>query len=73
MFLLTYMLAYSKLGVNINSSILESLPTSTLLHLSALLVAFQLCLSSAISNSALYQQLEDHVGISKGKFANNLI
>ncbi|GJQ70264.1 hypothetical protein Trydic_g22705 [Trypoxylus dichotomus] len=65
MFLIVYILAYTKLGANVNTSILESLPTSVLLHLSALMVAFQLCLSLGISNSALYQNLEDSVGIPK--------
>ncbi|KRT85562.1 Amino acid transporter, partial [Oryctes borbonicus] len=65
MFLVVYVLAYTKFSINVNNSILESLPTSTLFHLGVLMVAFQLCLSLGISNSALYQNLEDYVGISK--------
>lgn len=66
MFLVIYMMSFAKFGNSVKDSVLESLETSTLQHFSALLVAIQLGLSSAVSNSALYQNLEDNMEIPKG-------
>jgi solute carrier family 32 (vesicular inhibitory amino acid transporter) len=44
------------------SNVLEILPKSWMLYLVILLVTLQLCLSSAVGNSALFQHLEDFCG-----------
>ncbi|KAF7264113.1 hypothetical protein GWI33_000613, partial [Rhynchophorus ferrugineus] len=46
-------------------SLLETLPTSVPLHIAAVLVAVQLCLTSVVSNNALYQDMEDCLNISR--------
>lgn len=53
-----------KFGIYTHPSILETLSTSIPLHFAAFFVALQLCLSSAISNNALYQHFEDCLQIS---------
>lgn len=60
-------IASIKYGSTLQPSILETLPTTIPLHIAALLVAIQLCLTSAIGNSALYQQVEECMQISRGK------
>lgn len=67
MFGVTTMITWLKYGTATQSSILESLPTSIPLHFAAALVAIQLCLTSAVSNCALYQQMEDCMSISRGE------
>ncbi|XP_060517056.1 uncharacterized protein LOC132696319 [Cylas formicarius] len=54
----------AKFGTTTQPSILETLTSSAPLHLAAGLVALQLCLTSAVSNSALYQHMEDCLNIS---------
>ncbi|XP_028127962.1 uncharacterized protein LOC114324357 [Diabrotica virgifera virgifera] len=65
MFGITTLLAYLKLGMLDEPSILEILPSTVFLHITAALVAIQLCLTSAVGNSALYQQMEDCMSISR--------
>lgn len=67
MFLVVTAIAASKFGTSVQPSLLETLPTTIPLHFAALFVAIQLCLSSAVSNSALYQYMEDCMSISRGK------
>lgn len=57
-------IAAIKFGIFTHPSVLETLSTSLPLHFAAFFVALQLCLSSAISNNALYQHLEDCLQIS---------
>lgn len=52
-------------GKTVSWSLLESLPSSPFLHLAAFLVIIQLSLTSAIGNSALYQHVEDCMGIAR--------
>ncbi|CAH0558206.1 unnamed protein product [Brassicogethes aeneus] len=61
----TTVIAALKYGAAVQPSILETLPSSVALHFAAALVALQLCLTSALSNSALYQHMEDCLGISR--------
>lgn len=70
MFAVITISASVKYGSYTQWSLLETLPSSMFLHLAAFLVALQLSLTSAISNSALYQHLEDCMGISPGKSAS---
>ncbi|KAK4880271.1 hypothetical protein RN001_008417 [Aquatica leii] len=56
---------YVRYGNQIGPSILEMLPSTVFVHLAAVLVAVQLTLTSAISNSALYQHIEDCLGIPR--------
>lgn len=57
-----------KYGTAIEDSVMDTLPSSFGLHICALLVALQLGLTSAISNTALYQHVEDCTGIPRGNF-----
>lgn len=68
MFSFITIVAAVKYGQFLLPSVLETLPTTITLHFAAILVALQLCLTSAISNSALYQHMEDCFGISRGLF-----
>ncbi|XP_066138589.1 uncharacterized protein mah [Euwallacea fornicatus] len=65
MFGTTTLITALKYGNSIKPSLLETLPTSTPLHFAAALVAIQLCLTSAVSNSTLYQHMEDCLNISR--------
>lgn len=56
-----------KYGLTTHWSLLDTLPSTVVLHLAAFLVAIQLSITSAVSNSALYQHLEDSLGIKRGK------
>jgi solute carrier family 32 (vesicular inhibitory amino acid transporter) len=60
--LVTSLAAY-RYGQMTNSNLLETLPKSWILYLVIMLVTVQLCLSSAVGNSALYQHLEDLLNI----------
>ncbi|KAJ8710668.1 hypothetical protein PYW08_009183 [Mythimna loreyi] len=59
MFAVTTVLAAVRYGVELDNNILQSIPSSIPLYLMALLVTVQLCLSSAVSHSALFQHIED--------------
>lgn len=63
--LVTTALVYDKYGTAITPNILEALPTSYALYAVILLVTLQLCLSSVIGTSALFQQIEDVFNISR--------
>ncbi|XP_045470467.1 amino acid transporter AVT1J-like [Harmonia axyridis] len=65
MFGVTTINMYLAFGQSLKPSVLESLPVSMLLHIASILVAVQLCLTSAISNSALYQHMEEYLNISR--------
>lgn len=65
MFSLTTIATSWRYGNATRSSLLETLPSSVFLHLAAFMVALQLGLSSAVGNSALYQHMEDCMGIAR--------
>ncbi|KAJ8920708.1 hypothetical protein NQ315_004847 [Exocentrus adspersus] len=54
-----------KYGKGAHPSILETMPPTIILDVVAGLTALQLCLTSAVSNNALYQHMEDCLGISR--------
>lgn len=56
-----------KYGTWATANILEILPQSNALYVAIMLVTLQLCLSSAVGHSALFQNLEDWLRIPKGK------
>lgn len=62
---ITTLLAAYRYGIFTTANVLEILPRSWGLYLTILLVTFQLCLSSAIGNSALFQHFEDFLGASR--------
>lgn len=64
---ITTILVHETYGQKITPNVLESLPKSWTLYLIILLVTLQLCLSSAVGNSALYQHVEDVLNISRRK------
>lgn len=63
--LITTGLVYFKYGIAITPNILEALPASWTLYVVILLVTLQLCLSSVIGTSALFQHIEDVFNISR--------
>lgn len=62
--LITTLLVQETYGQGVSANVLESLPKSWTLYLIILLVTLQLCLSSAVGNSALFQHVEDVLNIS---------
>ncbi|XP_059611713.1 proton-coupled amino acid transporter 3 [Phlebotomus argentipes] len=62
---ITTLLAAFKYGSSTTPNILEILPRSWSLYVIIFLVTVQLCLSSAIGNSALFQHIEDILSASR--------
>lgn len=65
MFAVTTILAAMRYGTDLSNNILETIPSSIPLFVIALLVTLQLCLSSAVSHSALFQHIEDLLKIPR--------
>lgn len=65
--IVTTILVYYTYEQGIASNVLESLPKSYTLYTIILLVTIQLCLSSAVGNSALFQHIEDVLNIPHSK------
>lgn len=63
----TTVLVYYTYDQAIAANVLESLPKSWTLYVIILLVTVQLCLSSAVGNSALFQHIEDVLNIPTSK------
>lgn len=60
----TILIAYTY-GISAAANVLEILPKSNLLYIAILLVTIQLCLSHAVSSSALFQNIEEYLHIPK--------
>lgn len=58
---------YTKYGIDIHSNLLQSLPATSGLFVAQILVTAQLCFTSAISNTALFQDIEDYLKVPRGK------
>ncbi|CAH2057089.1 unnamed protein product, partial [Iphiclides podalirius] len=65
MFMITSLLAANRYGNSVQNNILQGMPPSITLYIVALLVTLQLCLSSAVGNSALFQHLEDLLNVPR--------
>lgn len=65
--LITTVIVFYTYEQSIASNVLESLPKSWTLYAIIMLVTLQLCLSSAVGNSALFQHMEDLLGIARRK------
>jgi solute carrier family 32 (vesicular inhibitory amino acid transporter) len=65
--LITTILVDKTYGQSITSNVLQSLPKGWALYTIIMLVTVQLCLSSAVGNSALFQHLEDYFNIPRGE------
>ncbi|XP_058453032.1 uncharacterized protein LOC131431369 [Malaya genurostris] len=61
----TTILAAYRYGMDTTNNVLRILPKSWSLYVTILLVTLQLCLSSAVGNSALFQHVEDVLGASR--------
>ncbi|XP_016772876.1 proton-coupled amino acid transporter 4 isoform X2 [Apis mellifera] len=59
LFLVTTILAVWKYGSNITANILQLIPGNFTMSIVVLIAALQLCLSSVLSHSTLFQDLED--------------
>ncbi|XP_053670749.1 uncharacterized protein LOC128721066 [Anopheles nili] len=62
---ITTLLTAYRYGMDATNNVLQILPRSWSLYLTILLVTLQLCLSSAVGNSALFQHIEDVLGASR--------
>ncbi|KAJ6637899.1 hypothetical protein Bhyg_10630 [Pseudolycoriella hygida] len=65
MALTTTMVAGYRYGAMITSNVLEILPKSNVLYFAIMLVTLQLCLSSAVGTSPLFQHIEERLKVSK--------
>ncbi|XP_063388126.1 probable sodium-coupled neutral amino acid transporter 6 [Cydia fagiglandana] len=65
LFAVTSALAAYRYGSAVENNILQGIPPSIALFVVALLVTLQLCLSSAVGNSALFQHVEDLLHIPR--------
>ncbi|EAT38147.1 AAEL009923-PA, partial [Aedes aegypti] len=61
----TTVFAAYRYGMDTTNNVLQILPKSWPLYITILLVTLQLCLSSAVGNSALFQHVEDVLGASR--------
>lgn len=67
LFTVTICLAVWKYGDNTTANILEVIPSGSVANVAVLLAALQLCFSSVIGYSALFQHLEDHWNVERSK------
>ncbi|XP_044738976.1 amino acid transporter AVT1I-like [Chrysoperla carnea] len=65
LFSITAILAYWHYGTRINYNILQTLPSNIWLYLVIILVTMQLCFTSVIYNTALFQDIEDYYQIPR--------
>ncbi|XP_037029957.1 proton-coupled amino acid transporter 2 isoform X1 [Bradysia coprophila] len=61
----TTVVAGYRYGASISSNVLEILPKSNVLYFAIMLVTLQLCLSSAVGTSPLFQHIEEQLKIPK--------
>lgn len=57
---------------NVTANILQNVPTGFAINGAILLAALQLCLSSALGHSALFQHLEDKFQIERCEYIFNI-
>ncbi|XP_011696871.1 PREDICTED: uncharacterized protein LOC105455328 isoform X1 [Wasmannia auropunctata] len=65
LFIVTACLAVWKYGGNTTANILEAVPSGSVANIAILLAALQLCFSSVIGYSALFQHLEDQWSVQR--------
>lgn len=63
----TTVVAGYQYGASITSNVLEILPKSNVLYFAIMLVTLQLCLSSAVGTSPLFQHIEERLKIPKSE------
>lgn len=61
----TTVIAAYRYGNTVTPNVLEMLPRSNMLYIAIMLVTLQLCLSSAVGSSALFQHIEDTLRIPR--------
>lgn len=61
----TTVIAAYRYGSTVTPNVLEMLPRSNMLYFAIMLVTLQLCLSSAVGSSALFQHIEDTLRIPR--------
>lgn len=64
--MVTAVIAFQKYGNNLYFNILQGLPRTGALDLDLALVTAQIFLSMVIGTSALFQDIEDKLGIPRG-------
>lgn len=66
----TTIIAAYRYGNSVTANVLEMLPRSNPLYFAIMMVTLQLCLSSAVGSSALFQHIEDMLGIPRSILLN---
>jgi len=66
LFLITTTIGYVRFGSLLSSNLLDQLSNSYLLNVDITLVTVQICLSTAVSTTALFQHIEHFLKIPKG-------
>lgn len=70
LFLVTCVIAFLRFGDQLRYNLLQGLPPSGPLLADELLVTLQICLSMVVSGTALFQDIEHNLGVSKGRSFN---
>ncbi|XP_050523502.1 uncharacterized protein LOC126895556 isoform X2 [Daktulosphaira vitifoliae] len=65
LFLITVVIGYLKLGGLLNTNLLNMLPKSHALNIVIILIILQICLSTAVSTTPLFQNIENYLHIPK--------
>ncbi|PSN37493.1 hypothetical protein C0J52_23519 [Blattella germanica] len=65
LFLVSTSIAMIKYGTAIRYNMLQTFPANGLLYLDLLLVTVQICLSMVVGGSALFQDIEDRLGVPR--------
>lgn len=69
LFLTTTVIGYVRFGSLLSANLLDKLANSRFLDVDMILVTLQICLSTAVSTTALFQHIEHFLGIPRGNFA----
>jgi len=68
LFLITTVIGYVRFGSLLSSNLLDKLSSSRLLNFDITLVTIQICLSTVVSSTALFQHIEHFLNIPIGTY-----
>lgn len=72
LFLITAVIGYVRFGSLLSSNLLNDVPSSRYLSANISLVTVQICLSTAVSTTALFQHIEHFLEIPRGVHCHSL-
>ena len=67
LFLTTTVIAMWRYGSTVSPNLLQGMPSTAPLYADIMLVTLQICLSMVVGGCALYQNVEDKLGVPRGK------